>query len=220
MCNHDYIFSDRVQAGRLLSNATKYLADADPIVLGLANGGVPVAAKVASSLHAHLDVVISVRFKVRQLGDATLGALVEASPPVTVIDAVACDAIGIDRDYINRELGQLAEQLARRSAVWRALRRPISLRDRTVVVVDDGIAAGLTMKAVAASLRPQQPARLILAVPLAPQKALDELASEYDETICLIVPTPFGTVGGQYRNFPPVSDAEVMRVLGSRHTDG
>ena len=213
MTDHDALFADRCEAGRLLAAALQHLTDASPVVLALPRGGVPVASEVAAALEAPLDVVL-----VRKIGapgqpELGIGAVVDGRPPRTVWNQAVLREFHVSDVY--RELAERRElaEIERRRRLYRGGRPAAAVRGRTAIVVDDGVATGSTVRAALAALREAGPRRLVLAVPVAPADTLAELAGEADEIVCLASPEPFLAVGQHYRDFTQTSDAEVIALL-------
>ena len=203
-------FSNRIEAGRLLAKElSHYRGRRDVLVLGLPRGGVPVAWEVARALNAPMDVLI-----VRKLGapgyeELALGAV--ATGGVRVLSPMSRNAqlSAAIEAATEREL----HELKRREHAYRRGRSALDVEGLTVIVVDDGLATGSTMLAAVRSLRLREAKRIIVAVPVAPGDACDEVATEADEVICLASPEPFEAVGVWYEDFAQVSDEEVQRLL-------
>lgn len=205
-------FTNRREAGRLLAEAVAALAPADPVVLALPRGGVPVGHEVALRLGAPLDMLM-----VRKIGapgheEYGIGALVDGASPQLVIDEGAARMVGADQGYIDRTVARQLAEIERRRAAY-GVEKPIDLAGRTAIVVDDGIATGGTVKAALKALARSQAAKVILAVPLAPRDALAELRGLCDEVVCLSSPEPFYAVGAHYDDFSQTEDAEVIALL-------
>ena len=205
-------FADRREAGQRLAQHLRDVRAADPVVLALPRGGVPVAAEVATALGAPLDV-LAVR-KLGAPGNPEYGVGAIAEDGTKVIDPEATAVLGIR----NGELAEIAEreraELRRRVRAYRGDRAPAELRDRTVVVVDDGAATGLTDVAAIHAIRRQGPRWVIMALPVCSAEALALLRGEADQVVCLQAPRPFYGVGQWYRDFSQVSDEQVVATLG------
>ncbi|WP_409328696.1 phosphoribosyltransferase [Trujillonella humicola] len=216
-------FADRTEAGRALAGAVAgALAQrpggcaAAPVVLGLPRGGVVVAAPVAAALHAPLDVLV-----VRKLGapgrpELAMGAVAVAGDVVeTVRTPEVADALAVDAGTFAAVRDRELAELSRRAAAYRTGRSPAVLRGRTVVLVDDGLATGSTMRAALAAVRQQRPACVVVAVPVASPRVAAELAAEVDELVCLTAPAGFRAVGQAYRDFSPTPDDAVVAALAA-----
>jgi len=205
-------FRDRQEAGRVLADLLKAFAGRpDVIVLALPRGGVPVAFEVASALHAPLDV-----FVVRKLGvpgheELAMGAV--ASGGVGVLNQDIVRDLGLPKAAIEAAVQREELELRRRERVYRDGRPLPDLKNRVVILVDDGLATGATMRAAAQALRRHEPERIIVAVPTAAPDTCEALKSEVDEVICAITPEPFQAVGLWYDEFPQTSDEEVRDLL-------
>jgi len=209
----DFIFADRRDAGRRLVPELIRFKAQDPIVLALPRGGVPVGFEVARALDAPLDVAL-----VRKIGapgheELGLGAVVDGANPQIVLNDEIVRAVGADPAYIKAETTRQLDEIERRRRLYRGSEPPLKIEGRTVIVVDDGIATGGTVRAVLQALRHSQPRRLVLAVPVAPRETIEALKAEADEVICLLAPEPFYAVGAHYRDFRQTSDGEVVDLL-------
>ena len=193
-------FADRREAGRLLADVVIRLKLEAPVVLALPRGGVPVGFEVAKALEAPLDLLM-----VRKIGapgheEYGIGAVVDGASPQIVIDEQAARLVGADQAYIERVIARELDEIERRRAAYRT-GPPPSLAGRTVIVVDDGIATGGTVRAALKGLAQAGPSRVVLAVPVAPREALGEVRGLCDEVIILATPEPFYAVGQHYRDF-------------------
>jgi putative phosphoribosyl transferase len=206
------IFQDRSEAGRILARAlSEYAGAPGVLVLALPRGGVPVGYEVARELHAPLDV-----FVVRKLGapgqeELAIGAL--ASGGARVLNREVVNVLAITPEEIDRVAEREQRELERREQQYRGGRPRLEVSGRTVVLVDDGLATGSSMRAAIAALRQRQPAKVIVAVPVAPPSTCQELQLEADQVVCAITPLPFYAVGQWYRDFTQTSDEEVRRLL-------
>ena len=205
-------FTDRRHAGRVLaSRLTKYAGRDDVIVLALPRGGVPVASEVASALSAPMDV-----FLVRKLGtpghrELAMGAI--ASGGVRVVNEDVVRWYGISEAAIDRIAREEQEELERRERAYRDDRPAPDLTHKIVVLIDDGLATGSTMRAAVKAVRARHPARVVIAVPVGAPQTCAELAVSADEVICARMPEPFSAVGQWYLNFEQTDDAEVRELL-------
>ena len=207
-------FRDRRHAGEVLAERLSAYADrADVIVLALPRGGVPVAFEVASTLHVPLDV-----FVVRKLGvpgheELAMGAI--ASGGVRVLNDDVIRSLNLPQAAIERAAESQSQELARREMLYRDGRPFPELQGRIVVLVDDGLATGSSMRAAVQALRQHRPARTIVAVPVAAAETCSALQTEVDEVICALTPAPFYAVGQWYEEFSQTSDDEVRDLLRS-----
>ena len=206
-------FRDRADAGQQLAAAVARLGLVDPLVLALPRGGVPVAAEVAHALHAPLDLLI-----VRKIGapgqpELAVAAMAEGDPPTVLIDERTSQATEGDHAYIKEEVRTQRAEIERRCKAYRRGRARLDVAGKTVVVVDDGIATGTTVRAALKALRRLRPSRVVLAVPVASNATIYELSKLVDDVVCLSQPGFFGSVGTYYADFHQVGDDEVIALL-------
>ena len=205
-------FRDRSDAGRALAAALRQYANRnDILVLALPRGGVPVAYEVARELGAPLDI-----FLVRKLGvpgheEYAMGAIAEGGAIVLNRDVI--QQLGIPPRAVESVIQQERAELERRAGLYRHGRAPPEVRERVVILVDDGLATGSTMRAAAQALRMLRPARIVVAVPVAPVETCEALRDAADEVLCLRTPEPFHAVGLWYADFAQTLDAEVRELL-------
>lgn len=205
-------FDDRRQGGRLLAERLSHYGDRDDVVvLGLARGGIPVAFEVANALAAPLDV-----FVVRKLGvpgreELAMGAI--ASGGVRVLNDDVVIAAGIDPQEIEDVSAREAREVERRERLYRSDRGPVPVSGRVVIVVDDGLATGASMRAAIEALGERGADRVVVAVPAASPRTCAEFEGAVDEIVCAITPEPFLAVGQWYLDFAPTSDEEVRELL-------
>ncbi|MCW2492143.1 MAG: Phosphoribosyltransferase [Frankiales bacterium] len=211
-------YLDRVEAGRVLADQLDgYAGRRDVVVLGLPRGGVPVAAEVAAALRAPLDVLIVRKLGLPSYGELAMGAIagvgsaveVVRNNPVLVQRRISPEAF--DRVY-QRELAELRQ----REASYRQDRPAAEVRGRVVIVVDDGLATGSTMRAAVAAIDRKKPAQVVVAVPVAARDSCEALRDDVDVMRCPWIPEPFLSVGQAYRDFRPTSDDEVRRLLAAQ----
>ena len=215
----DMPFADRVEAGEELAGyLRRYAGRSDVIVLGLPRGGVPVAAVVAGALDAPLDV-----FTVRKLGvpgypEVAMGAI--ASGGARVLNHQLIAELGLPEADLNAVVANEERELARRERVYRHGRPPLRVANRVVILVDDGLATGSTMRAAVQAIRALAPARVVVAVPVASAEACEQLKQFANDVICARVPRRFYAVGRWYVDFSETSDAEVSRLVQSAEAVG
>jgi putative phosphoribosyl transferase len=207
-------FEHRVQAGQALGQRLAELALPRPlVVLALPRGGVPVAAEVARALQAPLDLLLVRKIGLPWQPELALAAVVEGDPPQIVVDDQVRRMAGVDDAYIHAEAQRQLKEITRQRQRYLRGRRPVDLRGATVVVVDDGVATGTTVRAALKALPALGVARRVLAVPVAPAQTLQALQPEVDQVVCLMTPEPFRAVGLHYRCFDQVEDEEVIAAL-------
>jgi predicted phosphoribosyltransferase len=206
-------FRDRRDAGRrLAAKLEAWAGRADVVVLALPRGGVPVGFEVARRLRAPLDV-----FVVRKLGvpfheELAMGAI--ASGGVRVLNADIVQGLGIGEDVLDSIEARERAELARRERTYRGDRPPLDVHGRTVIIVDDGLATGATMRAAVAALRRLGPAAVIVAVPIASVESCEQLRAEADDVVCAMMPPHLYAVGQAYADFSQTTDEEVRALLG------
>jgi putative phosphoribosyl transferase len=209
------LFDDRHDAGCQLAGALRHLQDEHPVVLALPRGGVPVAFEVARALDAPLDILLVRKIGVPGHEELALGAIIDGANPQMVLNEEVLDLVPVDAGYIAAARQRQLAEIERRRRLYRGDGAAIPLAGRSVIIIDDGIATGATVKVAMRGVRLNQPRRLVLAVPVAPAEAVRELAAECDEIICLATPEPFYAVGTYYADFDQTSDAEVVALLAA-----
>ncbi|MCJ8156857.1 phosphoribosyltransferase [Sphingomonas sp. LaA6.9] len=210
---HKPEFLNRREAGLRLAAALRHLSDTNPVVLALPRGGVPVAFEVAQAFDAELDLVM-----VRKIGapgheELGIGAVVDGAHPQIVLNEDLVREFALSPTYIQDAMRSQLAEIERRRQRYQTGTPPADIEGRTVILVDDGIATGATVRAALKGLRRSHPARLVLAVPVAPADTFAELEAECDEIICLTTPYPFHAVGLHYRDFDQTTDEEVIALL-------
>ncbi|KUH80953.1 MULTISPECIES: phosphoribosyltransferase [unclassified Mycobacterium] len=207
------VYQNRRDAGEVLANELTSYRDQDLVVLGLARGGVPVGWQVAHALHAPLDVFLVRKLGVPQWEELAMGAL--ASGGGVVINDNLVSNLGIGDEALQAAIARETEELNRRERAYRGDRPPLELAGKTVILVDDGIATGASMLAAVRAVRAQNPARIVVAVPVGPPSACRELAKEADEVVCATMPAGFEAVGQVFADFHQVTDDEVRELLAA-----
>lgn len=207
------MFRDREDAGNQLAEKLSEYRGQNPLVIALPRGGVPVAYVVAKSLGAELDVII-----VRKLGapgnpELGIGALVEGNPPQRILNEGIIFHLGVPDDFIEEETEDQKREIERRSRVYRGGRQIADMSGRTVIVVDDGIATGATIKAALKGIKAANPDRIVVAVPVAPPDVLYALEEMADDVVCVERPEFLYAIGAYYRDFEQVTDSEVIGML-------
>ena len=209
-------FSDRTDAGQQLAKALARYRQDKPVVLALPRGGVPVAAEIATALGAPLDLVLVRKIGVPYQPELAAGAVVDGGSPVVVRNEDIIRLAGVsEADFAAIRDRELAE-IERRRKLYLGDRAHPALKDRTVIVVDDGIATGATTRAALRAIRTRKPRKLVLAVPVAPTSTLAELRDVADDIVCLEDHENFGAIGLFYADFSQVADAVVTDLL-ARH---
>ncbi len=202
------VYTNREAAGQMLARRLMSYAHTNAVVLGIPRGGVPVAKEVADALDAPLDVIV-----VRKLGapgqpELGIGAVVDGDHPRAIFSQDIIEHLGVSDEYIGAEIARQLKEVNRRETAYR-----VPLRGKTVIVIDDGIATGSSVRAALRGVRRQKPKRLILAIPVAPAESIEALQSDADEIVCLETPEDFFAVGQFYRDFRQVSDDQMKAIL-------
>ncbi len=205
------MFTDRIEAGQRLASALERFRGPDTVILGVPRGGIVVAAQVARALDVPLDVIIARKIGAPGQPELAIGAVV--SGDIRLLDEMAIRYFGVPREYIERETARQLDEIERRLKSYRGDRPPLEIRGRTVIVIDDGVATGYTIRAALIGLRRLEPRRLVVAVPVAPPSAPRELAEVADEVVVLQTPEPFLAVGAWYEDFEQTDDEEVRQLL-------
>ncbi|WP_227515500.1 phosphoribosyltransferase [Marinobacter salinus] len=214
-CQYEMVklpINNRIEAGQALARAmSRYRGREDLLVLGLPRGGVPVAYEIAADLNVQLDLML-----VRKLGtpgqkELAMGAI--ASGGIRVLNDEIVGALGISDEAIERVASEEQQELERREQAYRGDRSRPEIEGKCIILVDDGLATGASMRAAIEALRLQNPSSIVVAVPVAPSDTIGKLSAEADDVICLATPEPFMAIGNWYRDFTQVSDQEVKQTL-------
>jgi putative phosphoribosyl transferase len=204
--------TNRIEAGRLLADALQsYAGGSDVLILALPRGGVPVAFEVARKLNVPLDLMLVRKLGVPGQRELAMGAL--ASGGSKVMNQELVESLRLSEATLQAVINEEEQELERRERAYRGNRPPPDVQDRRVILVDDGLATGATMRVAIAALRQQQPARIIVAIPVAPSSTVEKLRQEADEVFCLATPEPFFAIGRWYVDFSQTSDEEVRDLL-------
>ncbi|HVA36336.1 MAG TPA: phosphoribosyltransferase [Candidatus Dormibacteraeota bacterium] len=207
------MFADREDAGRRLAAKLTRFKGPDTCVLALPRGGVPVAFYVAERLGAPLDLVLVRKIGAPSQPELAVGAVVDGHDPEVVVNEDVVAMFHLPKDYLKEETARQLKEIERRREVYLAGRPRIDLAGRTVLIVDDGIATGATIKAALRATRRAKPKRLVLAVPVAPVDTIEALRGEADEVVCLEAHELFGAIGAYYADFTQVGDDEVRDLM-------
>jgi len=206
------LFANRREAGRILASLLMKYADRDDVlVLALPRGGVPVGFEVAQALRAPLDVFIVRKLGVPGHDELAMGAI--ATGGVRVLNDDVVTSLELEPEVIDAVAAREEKELARRERLYRGARPAPDVHGRTVILIDDGLATGSTMRAAVAALRKQRPARIVVAVPVAASETCEEFKTEVDEVVCAATPRMFNGVGRWYEDFSQTTDEEVHELL-------
>lgn len=205
------LFQDRNHAGRLLGAALQHLKGQRCVVLGIPRGGVVVAKEISGMLDADLDIALSHKLGAPLNPELAIGSVSESGK--TFLDDSIISRIGAEKKYIKEETARQLARLKEKVALFRKALPKLSLENRIVIIVDDGIATGATMQASLWSARQEKPKRLIAALPVGSHEAIDKISDYADEVTCLLIPDFFASVGQFYVEFDQTSDEEVLEIL-------
>lgn len=206
-------FANRTEAGRLLAAALVERRFEKPVILALPRGGLPVGLEVARALDAPMDAVLVRKIGVPWQPELAAAAVVDGDHPQVVLNEDVIIEGRVSQEYLQREAAAKLKEIEQRRELYLKGRAQPAVEGRTAVVVDDGIATGATIRAAIQAIRRRRPARLVLAVPVAPASTIADLEQEADEVICLLTPEPFYAIGAHYLDFNQVSDAEAIAAL-------
>lgn len=206
-------FRDRSDAGRRLAKALASYKGRHAVVLALPRGGVPVAAEVAATLDASLDLILVRKIGVPAQPELAMGAVVDGAAPIVVRNDDVIELSGTTADEFDAACARELAEIERRRQLYIGERARAEIAGQVVIVIDDGIATGATTRAALRAIRIRKPKELVLAVPVAPPDTITQLRGEVDALICLETPDPFMAIGYFYRDFRQVSDEEVVETL-------
>jgi putative phosphoribosyl transferase len=206
-------FQDRETAGRLLANELVGMELADPVVLALPRGGIPVAAEIARALKAPLDLVMVRKIGLPSQPELAAAAVVDGEQADIILNEEVLRWSGLSEEALQALAREQLKEIERRRKVYLSGRLPVSVAGRTAILVDDGIATGTTVRAALKALSRRRAGRIVLAVPVAPADTLSALRELVDDVICLIPATAFLGIGSFYRDFHQLTDSEVIRTL-------
>lgn len=206
-------FETRQQAGGELARALQQYRATDSIVLAIPRGGVVVGYEVARELGLDLDVIVPRKIPAPQQEELAIGAVASWGNHDSIIDEHAVRFLGVTEDYLAAEIDRQLIEVNRRLMAYRGTTEPPMIAGRTVILVDDGIATGYTIRAAAVALRRLDAEQVVVAVPVGPPDSIEAIEPQVDEVVCLKTPTPFMAVGYWYRDFAQVSDSEVVGIL-------
>ena len=212
-------YRDRIEAGQVLADLVARRRFERPIVIALPRGGVPVAAEIAKRIGAPLDLIMVRKIGVPGHRELAMGAVVDGDRPEIVVNDEIARHAGFDRRDIERLADPELETIAKRRTTYLQGRKHVALEGRTAIVVDDGIATGATMRAALRAIAGKNPARIVLAVPVAAPDSLALLRPEVDEVICPTQPAFFDAVGAFYAHFAQTTDEEVVRLMAAAPPD-
>ena len=206
-------FTDRTEAGKELAKLLLALKLDDPVVLALPRGGVPVAAEIARALKAPLDLILVRKIGVPFQRELAVAAVVDGGEAEIVVNDEVMTLAGGTQNYIAEQTRIELDEIERRRRVYLEGRPRVPLEGRNLILVDDGIATGASIRAAIAALLRKSPKSLILAIPVAPRETIKLLRGKVDEIVCLKIPEPFNAIGLHYRDFHQVPDEEVVRLM-------
>ncbi|OGY42076.1 MAG: hypothetical protein A2Y82_02305 [Candidatus Buchananbacteria bacterium RBG_13_36_9] len=205
-------FEDRADAGqKLAAKLIQYKNQKDALILALPRGGVVTAFEIARDLNLPLDIVVPRKIGAPQNEEYAIGAITESGEGIFNQEAIA--SLNITKDYLEQTIAKEKKEAQRRLETYRQDRPPLNLSAKAVIIIDDGIATGLTMRAAIKSIREKKAKKIIVAVPVSAQDSLKTIKEEADEVICLHAPLFFGAVGAFYKDFRQTTDEEVIDLM-------
>ncbi|MBC7311909.1 MAG: phosphoribosyltransferase [Rhizobium sp.] len=213
-------FKDRIDAGERLAHALERLRGEDVVVIALPRGGVEVALPVARRLGAPMTLLMVRKIGLPSQPELAMGAIVDGDKPITVRNESVIGFSGVEEAEFDAVVARELSEIHRRQALYLGGRKPVPIEGRVAIVVDDGIATGATVRAALKGLRARKPAKIVLAVPVASEDALDMVRDDADEIVVLEGLSALGAIGFSYRDFPQLSDADVIAALDAAETPG
>ena len=210
------MFADRKEAGQQLAAALMRVRPESPVVLAIPRGGVPAGFEVACALDAPLDVIVARKLEAPGQPELGLGAIVDGEHPQSVLNEEIIAELDVSPEYLKAEIENELKEIRRRQNAYRKGRARVDVSACTVIVVDDGIATGGSIRAALRGVRRLAPRKLVLAVPVAPPETIESLRPEADEILCLLTPQFFYAIGEFYQDFSQTSDREVIEAAGRR----
>jgi len=213
-------FKDRIDAGERLAHALERLRGEDVVVIALPRGGVEVALPVARRLGAPMTLLMVRKIGLPSQPELAMGAIVDGDKPITVRNESVIGFSGVEEAEFDAVVARELSEIHRRQALYLGGRKPVPIEGRVAIVVDDGIATGATVRAALKGLRARKPAKIVLAVPVASEDALGMLRDDADEVVVLEGLSALGAIGFSYRDFPQLSDADVIAALDAAETPG
>jgi putative phosphoribosyl transferase len=206
------IFRDRIEAGEALAKELRHYKNREKaVVIGLPRGGVPVAYQVAENLNLPLDIVCPRKIGAPMNREFAIGAITETGERIFDLETIA--RLHISKEYLDEEIKNEKKQARHRLEIYRAGRPPRDLKGKTVILIDDGLATGSTMKAAIQSIKAEGAEEIVVAVPISPPDTIEEIRGMVDEAICLDAPLFFQAVGQFYEDFSPTDDEEVVELM-------
>ena len=210
-------FADRHDAGRQVASHLKQYGPDHPVILALPRGGVPVGYEIAQALRARLDVLVARKLGAPHQPELGIGAV--APGGILIFDSDTIKALGISVDELRRLAETEAAEMERREERYRGDRPPADLKDQTVIVVDDGLATGVTAYAAVLSVRKANPRKIVLSAPVCAGQTAAALRTQVDDLVCVVTPPDLGAVGLWYQNFDQTTDDEVVELLASAESE-
>ncbi len=207
------MFENRREAGRALAQTLLDYAGQDPVIYALPRGGAPVAAEIAQRLAAPLDLILVRKLGAPRQPELAIGAVVDDGAPTFILHDDIIRQLGVSENYVMVAKSEALSEIERRRQIYFKDRPSVSPKNKTVIIVDDGLATGASMEAAIKAVRQAGPKHIIVAVPVAPIDTLARLETLSDEIVCLATPEPFLSVGSYYQSFPQLSDDDVIGCL-------